>query len=53
MATYRTMTLGGVYGPSIDAVDDTDAIASIEESGFETVLDVIEHDGELTLVVEG
>lgn len=47
------MTVGGVYGPTIDAVDDTDAISSIEEGGFETVLDVVDDPDGPILVVEG
>lgn len=47
------MTVGGVYGPDVEAVSDEDAIAHLEEDGYETVLDVVDDQDGPILVVEG
>jgi hypothetical protein len=50
MATYRTMTVGGMYGSSYEASTDEEATA-LATAGGDTVLDITEHNGELVLVV--
>jgi hypothetical protein len=52
MGTYRTMTVGGIYGSTIEADSWTEAIDKAEAPPIsEEVLDCIEHNGENVLVV--
>jgi hypothetical protein len=47
------MTINGIYGSDIEAADVDEAIAKAERVPYcETVLDVTDHNGEPTLVVE-
>lgn len=47
---YQTMTVGGLYGSAVDGYSDEEATANAEKMGYE-VLDVVEHGGQLVLVV--
>jgi hypothetical protein len=49
---YKTMTPGGVFGATLVAVDDEDAMELARSLGYVPV-EVIDHGEDLVVVVEG
>jgi hypothetical protein len=50
MTDYQTMTRGGEYGNGYQAYSDEEAETLATADGYD-VLDLVDHDGVLTLVV--
>lgn len=51
MATYITMTPGGMFGSKFQAADDDAAMAEARRQGYRPA-EVIEHGDDLVVVVE-